>query len=149
MDEIIFDNRQDYVEIDDELLNLIKKSIRAVLDEENIEDSVMVSVSFVDSEEIRNLNRDYRNVDRSTDVLSFPIDDEFMIERRILGDIVINTQRVIEQAKEYGHSEKREFSYLTVHSSLHLLGYDHEEEQDKKVMRSKEKLIMDKLDIHR
>ena len=149
MDEIIFDNRQDYVEIDDELLNLIKKSIRAVLDEENIEDSVMVSVSFVDSEEMRNLNRDYRNVDRSTDVLSFPIDDEFMIERRILGDIVINTQRVIEQAKEYGHSEKREFSYLTVHSSLHLLGYDHEEEQDKKVMRSKEKLIMDKLDIHR
>lgn len=149
MDEIIFDNRQDYVEIDDELLNLIKKSIRAVLDEEDIKDSVMVSVSFVDSEEIRNLNRDYRNVDRSTDVLSFPIDDEFMIERRILGDIVINTQRVIEQAKEYGHSEKREFSYLTVHSCLHLLGYDHEEEQDKKVMRSKEKLIMDKLDIHR
>ncbi|WP_138159281.1 rRNA maturation RNase YbeY [Peptoniphilus catoniae] len=147
--EIFFDNRQDEIYIDDSLTDLIKKSIKAVLDEENLSDRIMVSVSFVNSSEIQSLNRDFRNVDRVTDVLSFPIDDEFRIENRILGDIVINTARVISQAKEYGHSEEREFSYLTVHSTLHLLGYDHEDEEDKNIMRAKEKIIMESLNINR
>ena len=85
-------------------------------------------------------------IDRTTDVLSFPMDDEFT---NMLGDIVININKVIEQAKEYGHSEKREISYLTVHSTLHLMGYDHEEELDKKEMREVEKRVMERLEISR
>ncbi|MGO1579909.1 MAG: rRNA maturation RNase YbeY [Peptoniphilaceae bacterium] len=146
---ILFDNRQEDVFIDEAIINIIKKSINEVLIEERVEDNVMVSLSFVNDEEIRELNRDFRGVDSSTDVLSFPIDDEFKLEDRILGDIVINTRRVLEQAEEYKHSEEREISYLTVHSLLHLLGYDHEKENEKIIMRQKEKIIMDRLKIYR
>lgn len=146
---IFFDNRQDEVYIDETITDLIKKSVMETLREENITEETMVSISFVGDEEIQQLNRDFRNVDRVTDVLSFPIDDEFRIEERILGDVVINTRRVLSQAEEYGHSVEREFSYLTVHSILHLLGYDHENEEDKNIMRYKEDIVMDKLQIHR
>lgn len=146
---ILFDNRQEEVFIDESIINIIKKSINEVLIEERVEDNVMVSLSFVNDEEIRELNRDFRGVDSSTDVLSFPIDDEFKLEDRILGDIVINTRRVLEQAEEYKHSEEREISYLTVHSLLHLLGYDHEKENEKIIMRQKEKIIMNRLKIYR
>lgn len=146
---VLFDNRQDEIYIDDVITELIKKSIREVIDEEKLDENIMVSVSFVDDEEIRTLNRDFRNVDSSTDVLSFPIDDEFQLDERILGDVVINTKRVIEQAKEFGHSNERELSYLTVHSILHLLGYDHEDEEDKNLMRSKEKIVMDRMKLYR
>ncbi|MGO3752103.1 MAG: rRNA maturation RNase YbeY [Peptoniphilaceae bacterium] len=146
---ILFDNRQEDVFIDEAIINIIKKSINEVLIEERVEDNVMVSLSFVNDEEIRELNRDFRGVDSSTDVLSFPIDDEFKLEDRILGDIVINTRKVLEQAEEYKHSEEREISYLTVHSLLHLLGYDHEKENEKIIMRQKEKIIMDRLKIYR
>ncbi|MDO5041024.1 MAG: rRNA maturation RNase YbeY [Peptoniphilus sp.] len=146
---IFFDNRQDEVYIDETITDLIKKSVMETLREENITEETMVSISFVGDEEIQQLNRDFRNVDKVTDVLSFPIDDEFRIEERILGDVVINTRRVLSQAEEYGHSVEREFSYLTVHSILHLLGYDHENEEDKNIMRYKEDIVMDKLQIHR
>lgn len=144
-----FDNRQDNIEITNEFLEIIKKSIVSVLKAEDISQDVEVSVSFVGDKEIKGLNRDYRNVDSSTDVLSFPIDDEFKIMTNMLGDIVINTRKVIEQAKEYNHSTKREISYLTVHSMLHLLGYDHIDENDKIIMREKEKKIMDDLKIYK
>ncbi|CDZ75115.1 putative metalloprotease [Peptoniphilus sp. ING2-D1G] len=146
---IFFDNRQDEVYIDEAMTDLIKKSIIETLREENIIEETMVSVSFVGDKEIQELNRDFRNVDKVTDVLSFPIDDEFRIEERILGDVVINTNRVLSQAEEYGHSVEREISYLTVHSILHLLGYDHENEEDKNIMRCKEDIVMDKLQIYR
>ncbi|SHH26374.1 probable rRNA maturation factor [Anaerosphaera aminiphila DSM 21120] len=146
---VLFDNRQDEIYIDDVITELIKKSIREVIDEEKLDENIMISVSFVDDEEIRTLNRDFRNVDSSTDVLSFPIDDEFQLDERILGDVVINTKRVIEQAEEFGHSNERELSYLTVHSILHLLGYDHEDEEDKSLMRSKEKIVMDRMKLYR
>ncbi|WP_036728572.1 rRNA maturation RNase YbeY [Peptoniphilus mikwangii] len=146
---ILFDNRQDEIEIDENIIELIKKSILEVIKSEKLDENIMVSVSFVDDEEIQELNKNFRGVDSSTDVLSFPIDDEFQIEERILGDVVINTKRVIEQAQEFGHSNEREMSYLTVHSVLHLLGYDHIEEEDKLIMRSKEKIIMDNLKIYR
>ena len=116
---------------------------------ENLDQNVEVSVSFVGDDEIRDLNRDYRGVDKSTDVLSFPMDDEFIIDNRILGDVIINTRRVMEQAEELGHSNERELSYLTVHSILHLLGYDHMEDEDKKEMREREKLAMKELSIYR
>lgn len=147
--EIYYDDRQDDIKITDEIKNLIEKSIAAVLKVENLDENVEVSVSFVGDEEIRNLNRDYRGVDKSTDVLSFPMDDEFIIVSRILGDVIINTRRVMEQAKELGHSNERELSYLTVHSILHLLGYDHMEDEDKKEMREREKLAMKELSIYR
>lgn len=147
--EIYYDDRQDDIKITDEIKNLIEKSIAAVLKVENLDENVEVSVSFVGDEEIRDLNRDYRGVDKSTDVLSFPMDDEFIIVSRILGDVIINTRRVMEQAEEFGHSNERELSYLTVHSILHLLGYDHMEDEDKKEMREREKLAMKELSIYR
>lgn len=143
---IYFDNRQDLIEIDEEIEKIVEKSIEAALKEIDFTDEYEVSVSFVGDEEIHELNRDYRGVDRTTDVLSFPMDDEFT---NMLGDIVININKVIEQAKEYGHSEKREISYLTVHSTLHLMGFDHEEEEDKKEMRAVEDRVMEKLEISR
>ena len=147
--EIYYDDRQDDIKITGEIKNLIEKSIAAVLKVENLDENVEVSVSFVGDEEIRDLNRDYRGVDKSTDVLSFPMDDEFIIVSRILGDVIINTRRVMEQAEELGHSNERELSYLTVHSILHLLGYDHMEDEDKKEMREREKLAMKELSIYR
>lgn len=147
--KIYYDDRQDDIKITDEIKNLIEKSIAAVLKVENLDENVEVSVSFVGDEEIRDLNRDYRGVDKSTDVLSFPIDDEFIIVSRILGDVIINTRRVMEQAEELGHSNERELSYLTVHSILHLLGYDHMEDEDKREMREREKLAMKELSIYR
>lgn len=147
--EIYYDDRQDDIKITDEIKNLIEKSIAAVLKVENLHENVEVSVSFVGDEEIRALNRDYRGVDKSTDVLSFPMDDEFIIDNRILGDVIINTRRVMEQAEELGHSDEREISYLTVHSILHLLGYDHMDDEDKKEMREREKLAMKELSIYR
>ena len=147
--EVYYDDRQDDIEITEEIKNLIEKSIAAVLKVENLDENVEVSVSFVGDEEIRDLNRDYRGVDKSTDVLSFPMDDEFIIVSRILGDVIINTRRVMEQAKELGHSNERELSYLTVHSILHLLGYDHMEDEDKREMREREKLAMKELSIYR
>lgn len=147
--EIYYDDRQDDIKITDEIKNLIEKSIAAVLKVENLDENVEVSVSFVGDEEIRDLNKDYRGVDKSTDVLSFPMDDEFIIVSRILGDVIINTRRVMEQAEELGHSDEREISYLTVHSILHLLGYDHMDDEDKKEMREREKLAMKELSIYR
>lgn len=143
---IYFDNRQDLIKIDEEIEKIVEKSIEAALKEIEFTDDYEVSVSFVGDNEIHELNRDYRGVDRTTDVLSFPMDDEFT---NMLGDIVININKVIEQAKEYGHSEKREISYLTVHSTLHLMGFDHEEEEDKKDMRAVEDRVMEKLEISR
>ena len=147
--EIYYDDRQDDIKITDEIKNLIEKSIAAVLKVENLDENVEVSVSFVGDEEIRDLNRGCRGVDKSTDVLSFPMDDEFIIVSRILGDVIIYTRRVMEQAKELGHSNERELSYLTVHSILHLLGYDHMEDEDKREMREREKLAMKELSIYR
>ena len=147
--EVYYDDRQDDIEITEKIKTLVEKSIASVLKVEEIDDEVEVSVSFVGDEEIRDLNRDYRGVDRSTDVLSFPMDDEFIIDKRILGDVIINTRRVMEQAEELGHSHERELSYLTVHSILHLLGYDHIDDEDKKKMREREKLSMKELEIYR
>lgn len=147
--KIYYDDRQEDIEITDEIKELIKKSVKTVLKIENLEENVEVSVSFVGDDEIKGLNRDFRGVDKVTDVLSFPIDDKFMIENKILGDVIINTKRVMEQASELGHTNERELSYLTVHSILHLLGYDHMDEIEKREMREREKLAMKELSIYR
>ena len=128
-----------------------EKTIREVLRVENISENAEVSLSIVDKETIHKLNKEYRNVDRETDVLSFPLDEEgFDNEGNpliLLGDIVICLDVAEDQAVDFGHSLEREIMYLICHSTLHLLGYDHIEEEDKKVMRSKEKEVMKNLGV--
>lgn len=143
---IYFDNRQDILPVDVDIEKIVKISIEEALRTIGYNKDYEVSVSFVNDEEIHMLNREYRGVDRTTDVLSFPMDDEF---QNMLGDIVINVKKVLEQAEEFSHSNEREISYLTVHSTLHLMGYDHEDESEKKVMREIEDKVMEKLKINR
>lgn len=151
--EIIFDDRQTYKKIDEDILDKVERVMLAVLDYEDYDDNYEVSLSFVDNEEIRNLNRDFRNIDRVTDVLSFPMlsDDEFDIEyeEESLGDIVISIQRTDEQAEEFDHSLEREICFLVCHSMFHLLGYDHMEEEEAKDMHRREEEVLNGLDITR
>lgn len=111
-----------------------------------------VSLVFCDGDYIQELNRQYRNVDRVTDVLSFPMDDAesaISTEEFILGDIVICVLRMKEQAKEYGHSETRELAFLFLHGMLHLLGYDHIEDDDREEMEQVQREILESLGINR
>ncbi|UQZ24694.1 rRNA maturation RNase YbeY [Eubacterium limosum] len=129
----------------------VEEYILITLQQENVLVPCEISFSLVIPEEIQELNAEYRNIDKETDVLSFPMlefpEDEDMLTYEtgipvMLGDIVISTKRAAEQAEEYGHSLEREICYLSVHSVLHLLGYDHMEEDEKRVMRAREKAIM-------
>ena len=147
---IMFEDRQD-IEIEDSILSIMIDSIQKTLEEERLSLNKEVSVSFVNNDEIQALNREYRDIDRETDVLSFPVDFEFAIdgEDKPLGDIIISVEKAKEQAEEFGHSLLREMVYLTIHSMLHLLGYDHLEESDKKTMREKEKAIVRAVGIYK
>lgn len=122
---------------------LIKKAAGLALDAEE-KDNCIVSVMLTDDEGIRELNREFRNVDAATDVLSFPMGDvEPETGKTLLGDMMINIKRCEQQGEEFGHGFEREIMYLTVHSILHLLGYDHVDEgPEKALMRKREKEIM-------
>lgn len=165
---IYVDNRQEKIKIDEEFQNKLEEVINFALKEEEVTVKAEISMLFVDNEEIREINNDTRGIDRATDVLSFPMldyedkkvfkemykDKEFNEtfmdgEELVLGDIVLSLERALEQSEEYNHSFTREACYLVVHSVLHLLGYDHMEEEDKKVMRKREEEILGKLDITR
>ena len=129
----------------------LEKVISATLKHEKVENAIF-SIVFVDNDEIKKINKEYRNIDKITDVISFAFEDNNNIvynNLRILGDIYICIPRMIEQAKEYGHSEKRELSFLTVHGLLHLLGYDHMNEKDEKEMFALQELILNEQDIKR
>ncbi len=147
--EIIIDNSQDKVNIDESINELIEKVVLECLKLEGKSTDYEVSVTFVDDEEIRELNKEYRDVDKSTDVLSFPLDEnEFDIPGdTLLGDIVISAETAKRQSEEYKHSLEREIAYLTAHSMFHLMGYDHMNDAEKKVMRDKEKKVMMSLGI--
>lgn len=146
--KILIDDRQSKVKFDKDLMVLIEDAIEAVLRLEGKALDYEISISFVDNEEIKELNKLYRNVDRETDVLSFPMEEgEEIFTMNILGDIVISLEKALEQSVEYSHSLTREIIYLIVHSMLHLLGYDHMTEEDKLNMRNKEKEIMRSLKI--
>lgn len=127
------------------------KTIEEVLKVENFNENAEVSLSIVDKDTIHKLNKDYRNVDRETDVLSFPMDEEAFDDEGnpifLLGDIVICLDVARNQAAEFGHSLEREMMYLICHSTLHLLGYDHIEEDDRVKMRAKEKEVMKNLGV--
>lgn len=152
MIDILINSRQDFLNIDDEFKKFIKRCIKATLDYEKIEKDVQISYLFVDNQEIKKLNKKFRNKDTVTDVLSFPgYENLEEVNSKILylGDIVISCKRANSQAKEYEHSLKREIGYLTIHSILHLLGYNHKNKFDKKIMRSKEKDILKSIDLRR
>lgn len=142
---LIENKTNEQIEMDADL----EKTIREVLKTEGLEDNYEVSITFVDRDEIQRLNKEFRNIDRQTDVLSFPLDDEMNLpgEDIMLGDIVICMDVAKDQAREFGHSLRREIMYLTCHSTLHLLGYDHMEEDDKRKMRTREKEIMKNLRV--
>lgn len=146
--KVYIDNRQDTQEIDEKTIDLLKDVIKKCLVVEGRNLNYEISLSFVTNEEIKNLNKEYRNVDAVTDVLSFPMEEDSNgFYTPMLGDIVISTDRAFQQSKEYGHSFSREISYLTAHSMFHLMGYDHETEEEKKTMRAKEKEVMRSLGI--
>ena len=150
--EIILDNRQDKIKVSEDLLGKINDIIVETLYYEGYDDNYEVSLSFVDNEEIHELNREYRGVDRATDVLSFPLlTDEFdvEIEEESLGDIVISLERALEQSEEYDHSFEREVCFLLFYSMFHLLGYDHDTEENTKDMRKREEDVLNKLNITR
>ncbi|NMB26581.1 MAG: rRNA maturation RNase YbeY [Tissierellia bacterium] len=146
--ELYIDNRQDKVKIDNNIYEILEEVIKECLLLEGKSLNYEISLSFVDNKEIKELNKEYRNIDKETDVLSFPMEEEnFLVPMPLLGDIIISAEKALEQSIEYGHSLLREISYLTVHSMFHLLGYDHMEEDEKKLMRYKEKEVMKRVKI--
>lgn len=155
-------NEQNKVKVNNELKKIITDVINETLKHEGIKKPCEISMVLTDNESIKKLNKEFRNIDRATDVLSFPMlkgkngniilnEDDIDPENGeiLLGDIVISVERAIEQAEEFGHSVQREIAYLTVHSMLHLLGYDHETDDDKIIMRNREEEILKNLNLLR
>ncbi len=142
---ISLENDQDIIVIPEKLEQLLSDGLNAVAKLHGLGEKEEVDITIVNDEEIHALNRDYRNVDRSTDVLSFALDEDGgepeLVggpEVHLLGDIIISAETAARQAEEFGHGLEREIVYLAVHGLLHLLGYDHMQEEDKVVMRAKE-----------
>ena len=142
-------NVQDSFDVSYNLKMLIRRAIIASLEYEGFDNDVEISLTFTDNEGIRTLNNNFRGIDKATDVLSFPLTDYDGTELPIdepeisLGDIVLSLERAAEQAEEFGHSFEREVAFLTVHSMLHLLGYDHvnSEEEDAEMRRRQREIL--------
>lgn len=154
--KVMIRNNQKQIKLPVGLRLLVRKCCQAVLVTEKFEHDAEVSVSFVDNKEIRQLNKLYRNKDKSTDVLSFPLgeNDVYDVNNEtgayLLGDVVISIETAIKQAQMYNHTLEREVGFLTVHSMLHLLGYDHETSPiDAAQMREKEEEVLEYLGITR
>ena len=156
MCEIIYEN----VQPNEQYESTIKKVLKECYEVENLVNSkLIITVTLTTPENIRKINNEYRNIDRATDVLSFPMFEKDELDKKIkeqdficedvLGDIIISVEKVEEQAKEYGHSFERELSYMVVHGFYHLMGYDHIEEKDKVIMRPKEEKVLNRLGITR
>lgn len=147
------EEKQEYIDI---IENVIKECF---LEEKMTDSNLYISITLTNPKNIKEINKKYRNIDKETDVLSFPIFEREEIQiklknsdnqvKDILGDIIISIPRVEQQAKEYEHSFKRELSYMVVHGFYHLMGYDHIEEKDKIEMRPKEEKILQNLKIGR
>lgn len=150
------EDEQDKLAVEETLLKLMQKSAQAVFDFEGFEDfDAEVSVTLVDNNAIQAINKEHRQKDAPTDVLSFPQyeslkDEESLEEEQLyLGDIVISVEKALEQSKDYGHSFEREMCFLTVHSMLHLLGYDHMTPEEEKEMNALQETILEQLGILR
>ena len=149
---VYIQNAQQKLPVTQKLRGLVRRSVNAALKYEDFQPPCEVAVTFTDNEKIRELNAQYRSIDRATDVLSFPLfDEDFEDEEELaLGDVVLSLEKAQEQAKEYGHSFEREVAFLVVHSVLHLLGYDHEtSEEDEKEMFFRQEEIMKLLKLER
>ncbi|MFA9380498.1 MAG: rRNA maturation RNase YbeY [Acetanaerobacterium sp.] len=154
--KVSISNPQKKIKIPTGIRLLIRRCCHAVLEYEKMQGDYEVSVSFVDNENIKSLNAQYREKDMPTDVLSFPLGEggKYDVNRetgaQMLGDIVISVEKAVEQAELYGHSLRREVAYLTVHSMLHLIGYDHEDGGIEMVhMREKEEAVLASLGLPR
>lgn len=162
------DNRQKKLEVTEEFINKLSDVCDFALKEEEVDKDYQISLLFVDNDEIKEINEETRGINKATDVLSFPMldyengkvykdmyigyefDETYMDGNElVLGDMVLSLEKALEQSIEYNHSYEREVSYLVVHSILHLLGYDHMEEEEKKIMRKREEEILNKLNIIR
>ena len=156
------------IQQNEELEAIIEKVIQKCFEVEHINPtSLYICVTLTDPKNIREINKKYRNIDKETDVLSFPMFEKDELDKHIatnllktfnlkngalqdiMGDIIISIERVEEQAQEYGHSFEREFAYMIVHGFYHLMGYDHMKEDDKAIMRPKEEKVLNKLGITR
>ena len=154
--KVIISNDQKDIKIPTGVRMLVRRCCNAVLRQENFEGSAEISVTFVNNEQIHKLNLEHRNIDRETDVLSFPLGENGGYDinhdtgAKMLGDIVISIEKAFAQAEEYGHPLQREIAFLTVHSLLHLLGYDHENGGLEAVrMREKEESVLTQLGLKR
>lgn len=155
MTVLIDDRSQNGIPVGTE--ELLKRAIVKSLNYEKKTDSYEISISFVDNVEIRQINKQFRQIDKETDVLSFPqltFEDGEVAEKNengeiVLGDIIISIEKAEEQAGEYGHTLERELAFLTVHSMLHLLGYDHMEIEEEKEMFQKQKEILEQAGFFR
>lgn len=144
-------------EIEEAAQQLVENILQFAAQKENIDEGTELSVTFVDNSRIQEINKEYRNKDAATDVISFAMEemgeDEMKIVGadipRMLGDIIISIERTKEQAAEYGHSFDRELGFLALHGFLHLLGFDHMTESDEKVMFTKQKEILDEYGLSR
>lgn len=151
--KVIITDNQKAIRIPTGLRMLIRRACIAVLRNEKFKGCAEVSVTFVDNEEIKKLNAKFRFKDVETDVLSFPLGEngEYDINHatgaKILGDVVLSMEKAWEQAQDFGHSFEREVCYLTVHSMLHLLGYDHMVAEEKAIMRVKEEAVMSQIGL--
>lgn len=159
MDNIVEINFLD-IEEDSKYIEEINKVIEKCFEEENLKSlNLYVSIVLTNPENIRKFNKQYRNIDKATDVLSFPMFEKEEIEKikqkeaglvkEVLGDIIISIEQVKKQAQEYEHSFERELAYMVTHGFYHLMGYDHIEEKDKQIMRPKEEKILQELNIKR
>ncbi len=165
---IFIDSRQNKIEVTQELKTVIENVIEYTLKEEKLLIDNEVSVILIDNEEIREINLKQRGIDEITDVLSFPLlhypknkvfkdvyinykfdQSDLYEERLVIGDVALSLERALQQSEEFGHSFIRECAYLTVHSILHLLGYDHMEEVEKSLMRKREEEILNNFKISR
>lgn len=159
---ITIENEQDKIAIDRKIESIIEKTIKMCMKSEQLDKNYDVSVLIVDDEEIRSINKEHRNIDKSTDVLSFPMADfkdgqlisdegdyDLEMDELILGDIIISAETAKRQAETYGHSFEREMAFLTAHSCFHLLGYDHMEEDEEKVMFKKQEDILKEIGLPR
>ena len=153
---VIIDNQQNVMKIPTGVRMLVRRCCKAVLANEGFTDSAEISVTFVDDDTIHQLNKKHRNNDKSTDVLSFPMGEngEYDINldtgAKVLGDIIISIEHAYAQAEKYGHTLQREIGFLTVHSLLHLLGYDHENGGLEAVkMREKEEAVLTRVGLKR
>jgi probable rRNA maturation factor len=159
---VYIENLQDKVDIKDEINKLINKSIEIIMENEKFADEYNIDVMIVDNEKIREINSEYRDIDKPTDVLSFPIVDMYDGEIKsslgdidkdegaiILGDIIISIEKAMEQALEYGHSLEREMIFLLTHGVYHLLGYDHDNEEREKKMLEKQNTVLNKMGLKR